>query len=317
VVKRLSNDKEVVYIIIRAKHAYDSRWDSHFGEMVLDGTTVSGLQGGDVRFIAFDWPPGYPNPYLLTDEQPNVSMAGDILFGGHWEVGFALRILDRSDTYGSFDNKIPSQRLSSVATSQDDVGACAFSASHYCASGLSNTRPYDFGFYIYYNQGSVYDRFWSEYATWVVSNDNVYFRSCDGALVALTSGAPQATQGETNGLVLQSATPAPRSSLDSQPPAVIPYTEARAWAGQTATVTGTLRYVFNNGKHVLLGFSNPHQGSFKVIIRQADWVHFGGVPQQLYFVGQEVEVVGTIAWYQGDPAIYVTDPQQIRVVTSK
>ena len=118
-------------------------------------------------------------------------MAGDDLFGGHWEAGFAIRILDRSDGRGSFTNKITSQRLSTVATSQDNTGAYAFSASHYCASGLTNTREYDFGFYIYSNQGAVYDRYWSEYAIWVVSNDNLYFRSCDGAIVALTSGNPQ------------------------------------------------------------------------------------------------------------------------------
>uniref|UniRef100_UPI002624CAB4 outer membrane protein assembly factor BamB family protein n=1 Tax=uncultured Thermanaerothrix sp. TaxID=1195149 RepID=UPI002624CAB4 len=196
VVKRLPNGKEVVYIIVRATHAYppEWNWDSHFGEMVLDDSTVSGLQGGDVRFIAYDWPPN-PEvvPFLPTDEQPNVSMAGDYLFGGHWEAGFAMRILDRSDARGSLANRITSQRLSTVVTSQDDINACAFSASHYCASGLYNTRPYDFGFYIYYNQGAVYDRYWSEYAVWVVSNDNLYFRSADGAILALTHGSPQTT----------------------------------------------------------------------------------------------------------------------------
>jgi hypothetical protein len=318
VVKRLPNGKEVVYIIIRAQHAYDSRWDSHFGEMVLDDTTVSGLTGGDVRFIAFDWPPGYSNPYLLTDEQPNVSMAGDYLFGGHWEAGFALRILDRSDARGSFTNKITSQRLSTVATSQDDTGACAFSASHYCASGLTNTREYDFGFYIYYNQGAVYDQYWSEYATWVVSNDNVYFRSCDGAIVALTSGNPQSATRNPQNVIRNgryaAASPETYQPIASSPAAVIPYTQARQWAGQAVTVTGTLRYVFNNGKQVLLGFSDPHQGSFKAIIRQADWASFGGPPERLYRAGQWVEVIGRIAWYQGDPAVYVTAPEQIQVL---
>ncbi|MDW8100358.1 MAG: PQQ-binding-like beta-propeller repeat protein, partial [Anaerolineae bacterium] len=136
VVRRLPNGKEVVYIVIRAKHVYDPRWDSHFGEMVLDDTTVSGLQGGYVRFIRFDWPPGSENPFLLTDEQPNVSMAGDYLFGGHWEAGFAMRILDRSDARGSFGSPITTQRLSTVVTSQDNTGACAFSPSHYCPRGL-------------------------------------------------------------------------------------------------------------------------------------------------------------------------------------
>ncbi len=313
VVKRLPNGKEVVYTIIRARHAYDARWDSHFGEMVLDDSTVSGLTGGDVRFIAFDWPPDDPDPYLLTDEQPNVSMAGDYLFGGHWEAGFALRILDRSDGRGSFTNKITSQRLSTVATSQDDTGACAFSPSHYCASGLENTRPYDFGFYIYYNQGAVYDQYWSEYATWVVSNDNLYFRSCDGAIVALTSGNPQSATHGTQ-YAVRNTQHAPHTPSTSPPTARVSYTDARAWAGRTVTVTGTLRYVFNNGKQVLLSFSDPHQGSFKAIIRQADWPRFGAPPEQMYRAGQRVEVVGRIAWYQGDPAIYVTAPEQIRVL---
>jgi hypothetical protein len=60
VVKRFPNGKEVVYTVVRAKHVYDSRWDSHFGEMMLDDTTVPGLQGGDIRFIAYDHPPGHP-----------------------------------------------------------------------------------------------------------------------------------------------------------------------------------------------------------------------------------------------------------------
>jgi hypothetical protein len=307
VVKRLANGKEIVYIVIRAKHAYDSRWDSHFGEMMLDSTTVSGLQGGDVRFIAFDWPPGYANPYLLTDEQPNVAMAGDYLFGGHWEAGFAMQILDRSDARGSFTNKITTQRLATIATSQDNTGACAFSASHYCASGLENTRGYDFGFYIYYNQGAVYDRYWSEYANWVVSNDNIYFRSCDGAIVALMSGNPQS--GMTTAARATPTLPTPSTTT---PPAILSPTQARAWAGHRATVAGTLRYVFNNGKHVLLGFAYPHQGTFKIIIRREAWQNFAAPPERLYRVSQVVAVSGTIQWYQGDPAIFVTTPEQIQ-----
>lgn len=308
-VKRLANGKDVVYTIIRAFHYNDARWDSHFGEMVLDDSTVSGLQGGDVRFIAFDWPPGDSNPYLLTDEQPNVSMAGDTLFGAHWEAGFALKILDRSDSRGSFSNKITSQRLDTIATSQDS-GACAFSASHYCASGLYNTRPYDFGFYIYYNQGSVYDQYWSEYAVWVVSNQNLYFRSTDGAIVALTQGNPQNNSSSLNAF---SQAAEEQLKVVHQPVGVIPHTAACQYAGAQATVSGTLRYVFNNGKQVLLGFSNPHQGSFKIVIRKDVWANFPKPPQQIYAIGQRVLVKGKIEWYQGDPVIYATTPHQITI----
>ena len=320
VVKRLGNGKDVVYIVIRAKHAHDSRWDSHFGEMMLDSTTVSGLGGGDVRFIAFDYPPGHPNPFLLTDEQPNVSMAGEYLFGAHWEAGFALRILDRSDARGSFTNKITSQRLATMVTSQDNTGACAFSASHYCPSGLENTRNYDFGFYIYYNQGAVYDQYWSEYATWVVSNDNLYFRSVDGAIVALTSGDPQALTAAPQALsaAQYAARNTEYATLNTQytirnlrPVARIPHAEARAWAGQMVTVTGVIRYAFNNSKQVLLSFNKPHQGHFKVLIPRECWPAFSEPPERLYRVGQEIAVGGLISWYQGDPVIRVTQPEQI------
>ena len=320
VVKRLGNGKDVVYIVIRAKHAHDPRWDSHFGEMMLDSTTVSGLGGGDVRFIAFDYPPGHPNPFLLTDEQPNVSMAGEYLFGAHWEAGFALRILDRSDARGSFTNKITSQRLATMVTSQDNTGACAFSASHYCPSGLENTRNYDFGFYIYYNQGAVYDQYWSEYATWVVSNDNLYFRSVDGAIVALTSGDPQALTAAPQALsaAQYAARNTEYATLNTQytirnlrPVARIPHAEARAWAGQMVTVTGVIRYAFNNSKQVLLSFNKPHQGHFKVLIPRECWPAFSEPPERLYRVGQEIAVGGLISWYQGDPVIRVTQPEQI------
>lgn len=306
VVKRLPNGKEIVYTVVRARHAYDFRWDSHFGEMVLDSSTVPGLQGGDIRFIYFDLPPGSDAPFLLTDEQPNVSMSGDILFGGHWEAGFALRILDRSDARGSFNNKITSQRLATVITSQE-TGGCGFSASHYCPSGLHGVgRVYDFGFYIYYGQGNVWDRFWREYATFVVSNNNVYFASCDGAIVALTSGNPQASRGPVR--AVSAAAPV----ADTSVVATISFTEARQWAGRKVRVKGTLRYVYNNGKYVLLGFAHPHRGVFKALIHREHWQRFPQPPERMFRVGQAVEVSGIIDWYQGDPVIHVAEPGQIR-----
>ncbi|MDW8099202.1 MAG: pyrrolo-quinoline quinone, partial [Anaerolineae bacterium] len=132
-------------------------------------------------------------------------------------------------------------------------------------------------------------------------------RSCDGAIVALTSGHPEAT------VIAPAMAPAlPPDLPEDAPVAAIPHAAARAWAGRTVTITGTLHYVFNNGKQVLLGFDYPHQGAFKVIIRRADWSRFGSAPERMYHVGQRMAVTGTISWYQGDPAIYVTAPEQIR-----
>lgn len=306
VVKRFPDGKEVVYTVIRAKHVHDARWDSHFGEMMLDDTTVPGLQGGDVRFIRYDYPPGHSDPFLLTDEQPNVSMAGDYLFGGHWEAGLALKILDRSSARGTFTNPIPSERLASIATSQDN-SACPLSPSHYCASNLENTRPYDFGFYIYYGEGAVYDQYWSEYACYVISNSNIYFRSCDGAIMALTHGQPTASSRWQP--VVARAKPTLRKAPDC-----IDALQAREWAGYQTTIEGTLRFVHSNGKQVILGFHNPHRGYFKILIHKRDWERFGGAPERRYRIGQRVRAKGTIEWYQGDPALYATNPDQIESV---
>jgi hypothetical protein len=205
--------KEVVYTVVRAKHVYDSRWDSHFGEMMLDDTTVPGLSGGDIRFIAYDHPPGHPDPFL----------------------------------------------------------------------------------------------YWSEYACHVVSNGNLYFRSCDGAIIALTSGQPTAAV-RWRPEVAHAPKPTPREA-----PPVISHLQAREYAGCTTRVEGELRHIVNNGKQVLLGFHSPHQGYFKVLIPKAHWAQFGGAPDRRYRIGQRVRVSGAIAWYQGDPAVYARAPEQIEV----
>jgi hypothetical protein len=205
--------KEVVYTVVRAKHVYDSRWDSHFGEMMLDDTTVSGLPGGDIRFIAYDHPPGHPDPFL----------------------------------------------------------------------------------------------YWSEYDCHVVSNGNLYFRSCDGAIMALTTGQPTADV-RWRPEVAHAPKPTPREA-----PPVISHLQAREYAGCTTRVEGELRHIVNNGKQVLLGFHSPHQGYFKVLIPKAHWAQFGGAPDKRYRIGQRVRVNGAIAWYQGDPAVYARAPEQIEV----
>jgi hypothetical protein len=185
VVKTFPNGGEVVYTIGRADRQYDGRWDSKFVEMMLDDTTVPGYGGGEVRFIEYDM-------IVLTDEQPNPSMAGDYLLAAHWMASHALQVTDRSNAYGSYDNRIRAVDGPYLTTSASN---CGYDPSHYCSGGLvqdGDPRQFPAGFYIYYGAGTVYDDYWSEYAGWVVSHDTVYYRSCDGAIVALVSGDPTA-----------------------------------------------------------------------------------------------------------------------------
>ena len=334
VIKRFSNGQEVAYVVMRgspcAQSPCDGRWDSHLGEMVLDGNTVPGYQAGDVRFMQ--------NSFFPTDEQVNLSMAGNDIFGGHWMFGIAHQILDRSSSKGTGSNPITTSNLPHIITSASN---CGYSASHYCPNALvqdGDPRTLPEGFYIYYNAGQVYDQYWSEYAAWVVSNDTVYFVSDDGAVVALETGNPTAAGPSAPALadadprVDASRTGFTQSNGPPEPPnfaadvslspglvsgsaeAVIPYTQARQYAGQTKMVEGTLKQVFNNRLAVYLGFQNPHQGAFTVRIMKEAWVSFEASPETLYEVGQRVRVTGTITWYQGDPVIYVHDPSQVEIM---
>lgn len=317
VIKRFSNGQEVAYVVMRgspcANTPCDGRYDSFLGEMVLDNTTVSGYQAGYVRYIQ--------NTFFPTDEQVNLSMAGDQLFGGHWEAGIAHRIVDRSAARGSSSsNRITTSNLPHVVTSQDqDVCSSGYSSSHYCSRGLVNTRTWPSGFYIYWRQGAVYDRYWSEYASWVISDGVAYFVSTDGAIIALERGNPTAGTEEAlaDGSFSAAAYGAPALDAPAAPERVaevIPYEQAAEYAGKIATVEGDIRYVFNNGLAVYLGFTNPHQGAFKVRILKRDWGNFTMPAEQIYGLDQRIRVTGLIGWYQGDPVIYVTDPSQIEVL---
>lgn len=94
---------------------------------------------------------------------------------------------------------------------------------------------------------------------------------------------------------------------------IIPYTQAREYAGQTVIVWGTIRNVFNNRAAVYLGFVEPRRGSFFVRILKEDWPNFPDAPEKLYHPGQTIRVRGKIVWYQGDPVIYVHHPSQIEI----
>jgi hypothetical protein len=310
VVKNLPTGQEVAYVVMRGSpcipsSSCDGRWDARLGEMMLDSTTVSGYQAGDVRFMQ--------NTFFPTDEQANLTVANNYIFGGHWMFGLAHEILDRSASRGTSASPITTSNLSHITTSASN---CGFSASHYCANSLiqdGDARALPRGFYIYYNAGTVYNQYWSEYAAWVVSNSQIYFVSTDGAVVALESGAPAVNVN----LVPEAAEinrAAPKSLGRDARPSVISYLQAREYVGQTKIVEGTIRYVFNNGVAVYLGFKHPHQGVFKVRILKEHWAAFSTPPEKLYQVGQTVRVLGELGWYQGDPVIYVQTPAQIEIM---
>lgn len=308
--KMLSDGKQVVWIPIRGGSVSSAdRWDSHLGEMVLDSDTVPGLQAGFVRWMD-SYAGGSPFP---SDEAPFISVSGDDILGGHWMFGIARTITDRSASRGSFQNPIETQTLPHIVSSSTSV---PFSASHYSEGGLENdgdSRFIPFGFYMYYNQPQLYDQYWSDYATWVVSNHTIYYRSVDGAIIALDSGnptvdLPQSPDVAQNTSVAWTFDVQPSQE---QPIPSIAYTEAHVYAGQTVIVTGTIRDILNNGQAVYVGFTRPHKGAFKIRILREYWENFDTTPDGQYTVGESIQVRGTIDWYQGDPVIYVTSPDQI------
>ena len=333
VVKKHSNGTETVFTVIRGdnRSGVDARGDSHFGEMLLDNTTVSGYSGGEIRWmqygnygwgnVGYDFPP--------SDEQPFPTMSGDYLFMGHWALGLAINITDRSANRGSWSNPIATQALSHFVTSSDG-SAGSFSSTHYCGTQFGQEpdwRAVPFGFYIYYNQGSVYDNYWSEYACWIVSNNQIYYRSCDSAIVCLESGNPQASikpaskkelakcKKEEKQLIA-GLNPAAKDRPETGPK-IISYLDTRNHIGEIKTVEGELKWVFNNGKAVYLGFNNPHTGYFCVRIMKKYWNNFPVPPEKIYKEGMKVRVRGKIEWYQNDPVMYVTDPSQISIVSDK
>lgn len=104
-----------------------------------------------------------------------------------------------------------------------------------------------------------------------------------------------------------------RTALLPEAERLIHYTQAQEYVGQTVTVWGTIRNVFNNRAAVYLGFTEPRRGSFFVRILKEDWGNFPQHPETLYEPGQTIRVRGKIVWYQGDPVIYVRHPSQIEI----
>jgi len=328
-VRKFDNGNEVAYTVCRGDSGsgQDGRSDSHFGELMLDNTTVSGWQAGYVRFIDYGSDFGGSEGFAFppTDEQPFITVAGDQVLAGHWALGLALQMNDRSASRGTFASPITVTYLSHFVTSQQSQG---FSASHYVGTPFGQEpdwREVPLGFYIYYNLGSVYDSYWSNYACWVVSDGLVLYRSCDSAIIALESGNPLAAvdRDPTWGELAEAAaaeehyraTDNPRAvDRPARGPAIITHEEVWNHVGEVKTVAGTIRYIHNNGKTTCLGFKNPHQGAFAVMIRERDRGNFPAVPEEYYRIGQAIRVTGKIVWYQGDPVVYAEHPDQIEIV---
>lgn len=196
VVKNFSNGEEVVYTVIRGDNqpGDDGRSDSQFGEMVLDNNTISGLQAGYVRWIQYcnyGWEPFSNCNMQPTDEQPFVSMAGNHLFGAHWIMGMALNINDRSASRGSYSAPITSNAIPNFAVVSNATAVSGgFSTTHYTPNSFASAtegewRALPYGFYIYWNQGRVYDNYWNSFASFVIGENTVIFTSTDGSVNAV------------------------------------------------------------------------------------------------------------------------------------
>jgi outer membrane protein assembly factor BamB len=327
VIKRFADGSEVAYVSMRGTPCLpntqkcDGRGDGRLGELMLDDSTIPGYQAGYVRYML--------NTHLPTDEMPFLTVAGDQLLAGHWEAGLAHQIQDRSPARGTGDNPIPVSNLPHIVTSQDnDYCKSGFIASHYCWRGVYNTRLWPGGFYVYWKEGPVYQRYFTWYSSWVVSAGLVLYITTDGSLVALEAGPPSAAALDGSTTDVSAVAPALAGEpLPAAPPStpepihgpanlpVVAAADAQAYARQVVTVEGTLQEVFNNGKAVYLGFHKPHAGHFLAKVGQQAWATFPAPPETLFAAGDRVQISGRIGWYQRDPVIEVSNPAQIRLLS--
>jgi uncharacterized repeat protein (TIGR01451 family) len=185
-VRRLGNGKEVAYIIWRngqVSPGSDGRWDATMGEMVLDSSTVSGYQAGDLRFVS--------TQFIPTDESGPVTVAGNFVFHGHWLVMCSSDLGDRSggDSYGNAIGEIGPY----VIWAQAGGTGCSFNAdTRWCSSLYTETdnRVFKNGFYVLYNEPERYwdssDPYAWNYAPYVVVSDGmIIIKSIDGAIFVL------------------------------------------------------------------------------------------------------------------------------------
>ncbi|MCU0490782.1 MAG: PQQ-binding-like beta-propeller repeat protein [Chloroflexaceae bacterium] len=192
VVRRLSDGSEVAYLFWRTRVAClpgitcDGREDTTIGEM--------NLQTGAIRFVR-DWK-NQGTMRFPTDEQGALSMAGNVLFHSHWMSMGSIRIPDRTSGGSSISNPIPSEEYLSVSNTLA-ASSCPnrLSQQRFCPNGHKppgDGYQLDAGFYIYMSGQNVYDQFFTPSVRGVVISDNVvYWKSVDGAIIALSTDGSQ------------------------------------------------------------------------------------------------------------------------------
>lgn len=189
VLRPLADGTEVAILLWRNRQSCppsycDSRSDTTLGEMDL--TT------GNIRFVQDYKDQG--NMRLPTDEQSPLAMAGDMLFYAHWQLLGSLRVIDRSAGLGeSYTNPITTRELTPVLNTLAP-GVCAGRSAHFCPGGMSSPGEgfaVDPGFYVYVSEERIYDQYWTTpVRSVVISHGVIYWKSVDGAVIALAPAAP-------------------------------------------------------------------------------------------------------------------------------
>ena len=242
VIRVLPNGQEVAYAMCRGGTQYDARWDSHFCEIVLDNNTVAGYQAGDVRYIAYNHPPGTTGAaqYLITDEQPYVVGAGVTLMGAHWQAGQSVRMTNRSDAFGSFANPIQSQNAPTIVerefppayaacTRNDATHSCGAGQLFYSEPNYGSGRLYSSGFWVYWGEtmpnGGT--------GAFIATKNLVIYKAFSGAVFVLagqtTGVAPTATPAAST----PTAMPATRTPTPTNTPVASTPTPTTAPGGTT------------------------------------------------------------------------------------
>jgi hypothetical protein len=186
VVKQLSDGSEVAYLLWRTRVACivsscDGREDTTVGEMDLNT--------GNIRFVQSYKNQG--NMRLPTDEQGALSMAGNTLLHSHWMLLGSLRVTNRSSSLGgTYGNPIQTVEVFPVLnTLSSSLGAGR--SNHFSPSAMQTPCDMfgvDPGFYIYFTNVCVYDQYWTtSVRSAVVSNGTIYWKSVDGAIIAIES----------------------------------------------------------------------------------------------------------------------------------